>query len=773
MFSIKWILHLTWAFMFPIIFSKECVYNVTDLTSSTLFSANNTVLPTIAHAMIIRTPNFNQSCVLSLRNLPLNWFQKGISVYYFVCTSIFSVRLDMEGIPETNSSILYLQIEKCLLGFDEIRKLTMIYNLKVLSYFNLMPTEEALQIQNESQVFENVVAYSISLNHFSDKQPWIFTANHTFPSMIELSFEGIGLKNLPPDMTVRFPNIQSLELVNNKLTYIPKLEFNNTLYPLPLGLTRTPQMQHHYADSIGIKVGPSFFRKILILDQNHISSLEDFSFNGTLHKISVAKNKLIHISPRTFANIQGLNSIDLSHNFLSSLPELTFENCNHLLILILSNNNLSEIPANVFKNNQKLLKLDLSQNNLTFLQAGTFSKLKSLKYLDLSQNNIEKFQNQTFPKDLGSLEEIKLSNNNFRNFPIEFFMHSRIKLIDLHSCKITNMNFTEILDSVNDMQITDIHSSHVSISERQMTEINLSNNLIKTLNFWNFQESHTKKMLMLLNNFKFDFSRNPIECDCHLLSLLDFFQKAKEDKIYSVKKYFYQNWKCHSPPEFQNRPILSLSKEDLYCHELLTDCPKKCFCYQRPINKMVIVDCRGRQLTSLPNRMPSGNLELWFQYNNISKIEQRNYLQRIEILNLNNNQISDINDVKYLKNLKQAFFASNLLVSLPSDIQEIPFNSLNISWNHFRCDCNNLWLKSWLSSVQDKVQGWFDIKCRTYKRNIQAIINIPDTDFKCHEEKESLIKYIEIVGISIITVVILACILIFIKLRNPIICSSK
>jgi hypothetical protein len=55
---------------------------------------------------------------------------------------------------------------------------------------------------------------------------------------------------------------------------------------------------------------------------------------------------------------------------------------------------------------------------------------------------------------------------------------------------------------------------------------------------------------------------------------------------------------------------------------------QECQCHQWSVTNITIIDCRNRNLTALPERLPAGSLDLWFQNNSITDISVMEYLAR-------------------------------------------------------------------------------------------------------------------------------------------------
>lgn len=723
----------------------ECRFEMNPMTEVKLFQMNGKDLPTKSRAFIIKSST-GTSCVMRMSNYVFKPVGRQLLVYYFLCMNSHPVILDMENVTTLSENIAYLQVKRCLMDNIEISKFERLYDLKVLSFLKSVPSSQSWLgnnsgASNESSIKE-VVSYTINTGQYSDQVPWILETSATFPNISELSFTGLGLTELPPDMSVRFPNLQSISLDWNRFTQVPFFPYTEKPSFLPLDLSRTPNMQNHYANSIGIIIRTDIFRRILQLNNNLIQYLGDYIINGTLQLISINNNRLRNISDHAFDRVIGLQSLSLKNNSLVSINDKIFSPCKDLLKLQLGQNKIEWIHGQAFRQLSKLNELDLSSNNLTMIEPRTFYPLTSLRTLRLENNSISKFDQNVLQISFVNLRVVNLSHNKFQILPMLFFLLRGLEMVDFSHCQISIDRMSVFLDSIPETDFIDsiiVSASNANIDfyakRQQKRKINLSNNLIRRLDFRGFYKIHEKKMILILNNYELILKGNPIDCDCHLVALLDFFAKARLDKRFDGTEYFYKKWLCHWPPEFQGRPLLSLKKTDLFCRDEIRGCPTGCICYRRYINRVIIVNCSHSNFNSFPGEMPEGNLEIWLQYNNISELASRSYLPRIKILKMTKNSISSLSVpvLKQMRRIKRLWFDANLLTTLPREIQGVNFELLVINTNHLVCDCHNQWMKYWLLTVQSRVHDWYKIACSTSEDKVFSVVKVADEDFVCIE----------------------------------------
>ncbi|XP_073531722.1 trophoblast glycoprotein isoform X2 [Phyllobates terribilis] len=167
--------------------------------------------------------------------------------------------------------------------------------------------------------------------------------------------------------------------------------------------------------------------KNLFITYNHISTLQEASFNEVLTNLSnlgLSNNQLEDVGRHTFRNLPGLRHLDLSNNKLAYVSDLAFQVggdlSSPLLELSLSSSLYNEsmvfFVAGALQNGslRNLQKLNLSGNNLMYLPTDMFSSLPSLKHLDLSNNTLVSLRSGIFTH-LESLETLDLRQNFLKN----------------------------------------------------------------------------------------------------------------------------------------------------------------------------------------------------------------------------------------------------------------------------------------------------------------------------------------------------------------------
>jgi hypothetical protein len=154
------------------------------------------------------------------------------------------------------------------------------------------------------------------------------------------------------------------------------------------------------------------FLQRLVLDNNHLTSLQPLQHAASLLSISAAYNKLDHSALKHLrASSSTLEKIDLSFNQLTTLDGVgAFP---YLTEFHASNNQVKSITRGQFEGLRSLTKLVLQENQIAAVDADAFSKC-SIRHLNLSKNEIAelKFVNRI----QGSLATLNVADNNVMHF---------------------------------------------------------------------------------------------------------------------------------------------------------------------------------------------------------------------------------------------------------------------------------------------------------------------------------------------------------------------
>ncbi|KAG7484252.1 hypothetical protein MATL_G00047510 [Megalops atlanticus] len=226
------------------------------------------------------------------------------------------------------------------------------------------------------------------------------------------------ITSLPPDVFIRYRNLERLHLQNNSIKSISYRAFS--------GLYKLRKLFLSQNRITKLKAG--IFRDLqnlewLILDENKIVSIRQKSFEGlkSLFFLSLLNNSLKHIPRKSFClEMPRLNWLEMEGNMISSLRGSSFEECTSLTVLALRRNQIQSIEEGTFSAMQRLIDLDLSVNRIQELPPSLFKSLQNLKQLNISNNPMTYIPDDQFDSfvNLQSLgmEDIEIPNISIRMF---------------------------------------------------------------------------------------------------------------------------------------------------------------------------------------------------------------------------------------------------------------------------------------------------------------------------------------------------------------------
>ncbi|XP_060565148.1 insulin-like growth factor-binding protein complex acid labile subunit [Ruditapes philippinarum] len=161
----------------------------------------------------------------------------------------------------------------------------------------------------------------------------------------------------------------------------------------------------------------------LYLQQNMITNVEDFAFDGLDKKISLdmSYNNINKLTGNTLAGLTGAYELHMSSNNISVVDKDAFRQLVSLHDLKLDQNKIAQLEDFTFQSMVDLQNLDMSHNNLSAVHNNTFVGLTSLLWLNLSYNWVTTIAQDAF-KSLQS-SDIDLSFNRLQSLQVEVFSH--------------------------------------------------------------------------------------------------------------------------------------------------------------------------------------------------------------------------------------------------------------------------------------------------------------------------------------------------------------
>lgn len=293
------------------------------------------------------------------------------------------------------------------------------------------------------------------------------------------------IRELPSYAFQNFKKLKTLDLSGNLLVNIEPHTFaglEKSLISLNLRGNRISSLMLEE---------PVVLQSLNFLDvsNSHLKEISPTSFvmMPSLLHLNLSHNFQLNTIPiRIFQPLVSLNVLDLSYNSLKALSPELFIKCTSLEWLSLANNMIGEIPENVFDVLNNLLYLNLAGNNISNLKSGIFVGLRSLKELNLKKNHLTTFKGEffiTWKSNGTSIEKMDLSDNQISYlFPTSFKVHPNLRVINLARNKF---NF---------------FPGELIIGLEYLQEIDLSGNVLKTLDEFDFGRLPRLKILKLNDN---------------------------------------------------------------------------------------------------------------------------------------------------------------------------------------------------------------------------------------------------------------------------------
>ena len=657
--------------------------------------------------------------------------------------------------------ISYLIIDNCRTTVYDWNQLSKGTDMRVVAfmmdeYGNDCETTTSVECEN----LQNLAAFVyMNKGNQSPNLSAILSCAAVYPEMAEAVFTNMSWTHLPKEFPALFPNLESLSLTHNNFNIPPNaFPWTNEAQNLPRNLTRSGYMAHYYSVSIDLDIPANKYKRLFDLSQNRIKNLTEFSFHGHLHIINLNENGMTNIGQNVFQNVSGLQVIHLSHNKLTSVPIGIFRRLINLRCLDLTANTLDTLPEGIFDDLKSLRYLSLANNSLTALKYGLFTQLRTLMILHLEYNKLTTLDSHTYPLSSIFLKEIYVHNNPIKKLPEFIFLIRSLSHADFHKTEIDLDNLTAFFMNIDKQKLASsiFESANITdmdaLKERshKLRVIDLSDCKIESLYLEEITDEMRSIIILLLQHFKLVLNNNPVNCDCKIIPFSNLVAYLQEIQILSSNEYFYNEWLCKYPSELRNRPFFGVRTEETYCFVgNLSGCPKECRCYNRSVTANVIVDCRNLNLTTIHVTFPKGMLELWYGGNNISFVGSNRFMKNVCVLDISMNKVTSIDDdvFKQARKLKELYLQSNFLTYLPKSIESLRLDIIQLSQNHFHCDCHSLWMKHWILINRHIILGWNELSC-TNKAIGKKFIDVKDSDFICKEEFNNTVRDVVIPSVT-------------------------
>lgn len=206
--------------------------------------------------------------------------------------------------------------------------------------------------------------------------------------------------------------------------------------------------------------------RYLLLDNAGIQQLTPGAFAGANEVVifHARFNSIPLIPAGLFADMPSVLIMDLSNNAITEIDDEAFAGLSDLLELDINFNQLSRISSTVFRDLTGLEDLNLRYNQISEIEDGAFSTLRSLIIFYLRNNLLTEIRAEMFGDEMASLVFFNLNENRLTSVPR---LPSRAP--NLHYIYLTGN------------QITEINAGDFTFSYENITNVELSENLLGVL----------------------------------------------------------------------------------------------------------------------------------------------------------------------------------------------------------------------------------------------------------------------------------------------------
>lgn len=364
----------------------------------------------------------------------------------------------------------------------------------------------------------------------------------------------------------------------------------------------------------------------------------------------------------------------------------------------------------------------------------------SLEYLVTLRLNNNQLKNFVYDANKGSANLILLNNNNltFTNqetCPIKFtpkqyrlsMFLSNNQINDLNSlrCLLNNSNVVHLDLSYNNIDTVALENFKFGDGENRANglTLNLDNNEISEIEFFEDDEEAEIDSLASYDAplIEIDVSNNPIVCDdCNMFKI----QKSttKLDIPFSRNglkiKFGIGNDTCLD--------TLYCSSMDIF--EKVIECPHKCKCTTRRLDKRLFIECLDANLTEFP-KLPLynddfvGDIDIDVSRNAITKLNFINEdLSRIKSIYAENNSITHISFQNYPANIENLFLANNKLEKLDNALTTFLVSRRDNVWlklgsNPWLCDNDGFDYSQFQQQLKSSIQDKNAMQCKNIEIN--------------------------------------------------------
>ena len=342
----------------------------------------------------------------------------------------------------------------------------------------------------------------------------------TFPMdtiVIDLTYNQIT--ELREDSFQSLPNVESLRMSGNGISYVEDRAFGHTPMLMSLDLSMNPiTLIHDRAFEGLMKV------RTITLTHNNLRMIGNGFQNMTsLSSLYLSFNRLTQLQENDFEGLKNLRMLELSNNQISSIHTNTFKDLEMLRYLIINNNPLVTVRDLVFTSSV-LQSVDFSEcqltsvptqmpasvadfrlgnNEIMTLNDGDFEGMDNLRLLTLNDNNLKNVSYRAL-KGRNNLKELWISRNQLYYVPQglpsslqNLFMENN-EVYEIHS-----MAFSEVPNiKVVDLEMNQIQSIDKDALKglAHLENFDVQGNQIASINRGTFSDLESLIKLQLSNN---------------------------------------------------------------------------------------------------------------------------------------------------------------------------------------------------------------------------------------------------------------------------------
>ncbi|EEZ97737.1 protein artichoke [Tribolium castaneum] len=513
------------------------------------------------------------------------------------------------------------------------------------------------------------------------------------------------IRELPPASFQHFQHLSHLDLTRNLLTTLNSDAF--------VGLETTLKELHLPQNKISTITGPTLSLlklETLDLSDNHLTELSRnvFGMLPQLRFLNLSHNShLASIPSNLLHKLPNLEVFDLSYTGLRILTGDFFAKSSKLRRVYLHNNAISELGDGVFANLPNLTSIDLSSNHINNIKQGAFVNIMNLKELVLRGNQLSSFKGEFFNTGT-SLELLDISHNQLSYlFPSSFRIHPRLKILKASNNKF-NFFPAELIATLQFLQVVDLsHNDLKTVEELDFARLPrlrvllLRNNKLEFVSEMAFHNSTQLQVIDLSYNklerlaeriFEGLVRLELLNLEGNLLSDLPetIFERARLQMLENInlrgnlfevaplkslqRQYFFVSSVDLSRNKLREIPgddssMVNIKKLDLSFNPLSDETIRNVLGEPKTMRELNLAGTGIRELTQLETPFLS---YLNLSYNNITSLNATIFERTslLEVLDVSNNQISDISNYSnlwpLLKNLQTLDLSSNPIRSISS-----------------------------------------------------------------------------------------------------------